>query len=371
MSVGIGIIGSGTIFPAYARTLANAPDARLVAVADLDEARARARAEAFGVPHALSPAALLERDDVELVIDLTVPNAHFDVNRRALAAGKHVYSEKPLSATAAEARSLVQLAQEAGLALGGAPDTFLGVGYQTARAALDDQVIGRPFAAVAHMLTSGPERWHHDPSFFYLPGAGPLLDMGPYYVTAMVSLFGPVASVSAEGGRTSPTRTIETGPKAGQSFDVHVDTHITLLLRFHSGALATLLTTFDVGISDLPRFEVFGELGTLSLPDPNTFAGPVRVRTSKDAPWSEVPSVPGFATNARGIGALDLLEAHRAGRAPRASGGLASHVLDVLEGGLTSLEAGRRVTIESRPERPAPLTDDDLAALGWTQEVAS
>jgi predicted dehydrogenase len=371
MSVGIGIIGSGTIFPAYARTLANAPDARLVAVADLDEARARARAEAFGVPHALSPAGLLERDDVGLVIDLTVPGAHFDVNRRALEAGKHVYSEKPLSATAAEARSLVDLAQRSGLALGGAPDTFLGVGYQTARTALDDQVIGRPFAAVAHMLTNGPERWHHDPAFFYLPGAGPLLDMGPYYVTAMVSLFGPVASVTAEGGRTWPSRTIAQGLKAGQAFDVHVDTHITLLLRFHSGVLATLLTTFDVGVSDLPRFEVFGERGTLSLPDPNTFGGPVRVRNAADAPWQEVPAVGGFAGNARGIGALEMLHAHGAGRPPRASGALASHVLDVLEGGLTSMRVGQRIAIDSRPERPAPLTHDDLAALGWTREVAA
>jgi predicted dehydrogenase len=371
MSVGIGIIGTGTIFPAYARTLANAPDVKLVAVADLDETRARARAEAFGVPHASAPEALLERDDIELVIDLTVPSAHFDVNRRALAAGKHVYSEKPLSATAAEARSLVELAERSGLALGGAPDTFLGVGYQTAATALDDQAIGRPFAAVAHMLTDGPERWHHDPAFLYLPGAGPLLDMGPYYVSAMVSLFGPVATVSAEGGRTWPSRTIAQGPKAGQAFDVHVDTHVTLLMRFHSGVLATLLTSFDAGISDLPRFEVFGEHGTLSLPDPNTFGGPVRVRSAVDAPWHEVPAVPGFARNARGIGALELLLADRAGRTPRASGRLASHVLDVLEGGLTSMRAGRRVSVESRPERPARLTHDELAPLGWTREATA
>jgi predicted dehydrogenase len=371
MTTGIGIIGCGTISSAYLRTLTQAPDARVVAVADLDPTRARRQADAFDVPHALDPDALLAHDDVELVIDLTVPSAHYRVNRQALEAGKAVYSEKPLAATAAEAHALVALAKERGLALGGAPDTFLGAGLQTARAALDHGAIGRPFAAVAHMVSSGPERWHPDPGFFYQPGAGPLLDMGPYYVTTMVSLFGPVASVTADGARTRAERTIGSGPLAGQTFPVAVETHLTLLLRFASGVLATLLTTFDVAASDLPRFEVFGESGTLSMPDPNTFGGPVRRRTGSDEAWQDLPLVPGFAHNARGIGALEMRLATAEGRPARASGELAAHVLDVLEGALTAMRTGRRIDVDSRPPRPAALTRDDLAALGWTMEVAA
>jgi len=366
MTTGIGIVGCGTISSAYLRTLTRAPDVRVVAVADLDPARAQAQADAFGVPLALDLPTLLDHDDVELVVDLTIPSAHFDVNRRALEAGKAVYSEKPLAAGAVEARALVDLADRLGRPLGGAPDTFLGAGMQTAIVALTEQSIGRPFAAVAHMVSRGPERWHHDPGFFYQPGAGPLLDMGPYYVTALVALFGPVASVSAEGGRTWPERVIATGPRAGDRLPVDVDTHVTVLLRFESGVLATLLTTFDVVASDLPRFEVFGEHGTLALPDPNTFAGPVRLRTALDAPWREVPLVPGFTTDARGVGALELRLATATGRLPRASGALAAHVLDVLDGALDAMRRGQRVAIESRPPRPEPLGVDELELLGWT-----
>ena len=369
MDIGIGVIGCGTISSAYLRNLTRAPGARVVALADLDLQRAAAQADAFDVPVAVAPDALIARDDVDLVVDLTVPAAHYGVNRCALEAGKMVYCEKPLAATGAEARDLLELATRVGRTLGGAPDTFLGAGLQTARKALDDALIGRPFGAVAHMVSNGPERWHHDPSFLFQPGAGPLLDMGPYYVTTMLSLFGPVASVTAEGGRTWHERTIAKGPRAGERFAVNVDTHVTLLLRFASGVLATLLTTFDVQASALPRFEVFGEHGTLSLPDPNTFAGPVRIRTSREGDWQEVVSVPGFVTNARGIGALDLVLAQRAGRAPRASGALAAHVLEVLEGGLTAMRTGQRVAIDSRPERPAPLTPAELEPLGWTPEV--
>jgi len=369
MDTAIGIIGCGTISSAYLRTLTKTPGVRVAAVADLDLARARAQARGFDIPDAVGPTALLAREDLELIVDLTIPAAHFDINRLALEAGKAVYSEKPLAASAAEARTLVALAHARGLALGGAPDTFLGSGLQTARAALDDGAIGRPFAAVAHMISRGPESWHPDPGFLYQPGAGPLLDMGPYYVTALVSLLGPIASVIADGSRTWPVRTIGSGPLAGRTVPVDVDTHVTVLLRFVSGAVATLLTTFDVTASDLPRFEVFGEEGTLALPDPNTFAGPVRLRHEGDVAWREVAPVPGFGGDARGIGALELRLATAAGRPPRASGELASHVLDVLEGALTAIRSGQRVAIDSRPPRPAALTIEELPALGWTPEV--
>jgi len=367
MRTGIGIIGCGTISRAYLDTLTRAPDVRVVALADLDLARARERASSYDIALALSPDELLARDDVELVIDLTVPGAHAGVNRAALLSGKHVYSEKPLAATAGEARALVELADQQQRLLGCAPDTFLGSGLQTARTALDDDAIGRPIAAVAHMVSSGPERWHHDPAFLYQHGAGPLLDMGPYYVTAMVSLFGPVASVVADGGTTWPERTIGSGPRAGERFSVEVETHVTLLLRFRSGVLATLLTSFDVQASELPRFEVFGERGTMSLPDPNHFGGNVRVRTSLDAPWHTVANVPGFEHEARGVGALELLLARQSDRPPRANGHLAAHVLEVLEGGLQALRTGRRVELDSAPDRPDALTSDELEALGYAR----
>jgi predicted dehydrogenase len=370
-TTGIGVVGCGTISGAYLRTLTRAPGVRVVAVADLDPVRARAQADTFGIPLALDPAGLLARDDIDLVIDLTVPAAHYEVNRAALEAGKIVYSEKPLAKSAAEARALLALSERVGRPLGGAPDTFLGAGLQTVIAALAAGAIGRPFAAVAHMVSRGPERWHPDPGFFYQPGAGPLFDMGPYYVTALVALFGPVASVSAEGGRLWSERVVGSGPRTGERLPVAVDTHVTLLLRFASGELATLLTTFDVAASDLPRFEVFGEEGTIAVPDPNTFGGPVRLRTAADEPWRELPLVAGFTTDARGIGALDLRLAAATGRAPRASAAQASHVLDVLDGALTSAQLGRRVAIDSRPERPAALTGDDLAALGLSERVAA
>jgi predicted dehydrogenase len=215
MTAGIGIVGCGTISRAYLRTLTRAPDVRVVALADLDAgARPRPGRRLRRAPRA-RPASLLAREDVELVVDLTVPTAHLEVNRAALTAGKAVYSEKPLAASAVDARGLLALSEDVGRPLGGAPDTFLGAGFQTAFAAVAAGAIGRPFAAVAHMVTRGPERWHPDPGFLYQPGAGPLFDMGPYYVTTLVALFGPVASVTPKGGRLWPERTIASGPRAG------------------------------------------------------------------------------------------------------------------------------------------------------------
>ncbi|MBA2667988.1 MAG: Gfo/Idh/MocA family oxidoreductase [Trueperaceae bacterium] len=360
----IGIIGCGTISGAYLRSLASFEGVEVIAVADLDLERAQAKAREHGVALAISPAALLAHEDVDLVVNLTVPVAHADITRAALHAGKAVYSEKPLAVTAADAQDLVALAVERGSALGCAPDTFLGVGLQTSVQALTDGVIGRPFAAVAHVVGRGPERWHHDPAFFYRPGAGPLFDMGPYYVTALVALLGPVASVMADATRMLSEREIESGPLAGTRFEVDVDTHVTALLRFAGGATATLLTSFDVAASALPRFEVFGDAGTLAVPDPNTFSGPVRVRGPEDEVWRDLPLGFGFAGNVRGLGAVEMVRAVRAGRPPRASGALAAHVLEVLEGAVDAAATGSRVTVSSRPPVPTPFVIDELHDLG-------
>ncbi|MBX3142579.1 MAG: Gfo/Idh/MocA family oxidoreductase [Trueperaceae bacterium] len=368
--VGIGVVGCGTISSAYLRNLTKAAGVRVVALADIDVDRASARATEFGVPLATDPDSLLDLPDVDLVIDLTIPAAHYDVNSRALLAGKAVYSEKPLSVDAGSANALLNQATGLGLALGGAPDTFLGAGQQTAAAALDAGVIGAPFAAVAHMVSRGPESWHHSPEFLFQPGAGPLYDIGPYYVTALVNFFGPVKSVTASATRGFQTRTIGSGPRAGTSFDVGTDTHTTLLLEFVSGVHATLLTSFDVSASDLPRFEVFGTTGTLAVPDPNTFGGPVRVRRSRDTDWEDIPLGPGWTENARGIGALELALATSQGRPARASGALAAHVIEVLDGAVRAAADGQRQDISSRPQRPARLSQDEHMALGWKPEVA-
>ncbi len=370
MTVGIGVVGCGTISSAYLKNLTAASGVRVVALADLDLERASARAAEFGVPRATDLDTLLSLGEVDLVIDLTVPAAHLDVNSRALRAGKAVYSEKPLAIDSLSAGSLLRLATELGLPLGGAPDTFLGAGQQTAAAALDAGVIGTPFAAVAHMVSRGPESWHHAPEFFFQPGAGPLYDMGPYYVTALVNFFGPVRSVAASATRGFATRTIGSGPRAGAAFGVDTDTHVTLLLEFVSGVHATLLTTFDVAATDLPRFEVFGTTGTMSVPDPNTFGGPLRVRRSNAQVWEELPLGPGWVENARGIGALELALASSQNRPARASGALAAHVIDVLDGAVAAAASGRRQEVISRPERPARLSEADQLALGW-RPVAS
>jgi predicted dehydrogenase len=358
VSTRIGIIGCGTISGAYLRSLARFRGLEVVAVGDIDPARAAAKAREHGVALVLPPAALLSHPEVDLVVNLTVPGAHAELTAAALRAGKAVYSEKPLAVTAGEAAALVALAAERGLPLGCAPDTFLGVGLQSSLVALRRGLVGRPFAAAAHVVGRGPERWHHDPAFFYRAGAGPLFDMGPYYVTALVAMFGPVASVTAEATRMLAERVTATGPAAGRRFAV--DTHVTALLRFVSGESATLLASFDVAASALPRFEVFGESGTLAVPDPNTFSGPVGVRGVEDEGWREVALVPGFSGETRGLGAAEMMHATRLGRVPRASGALAAHVLEVLEAALRSAATGARVAVASRPATPAPFDPDEF-----------
>jgi predicted dehydrogenase len=358
--VRMGIIGCGTISAAYLRTLSRYPDVTVTALADLDGSRSAERAHEFGVPLVLGPDELLASADVDFVVNLTVPLAHAEISAAALEHGKGVYSEKPLATDASEAHALVALARERGLPLGCAPDTFLGRGLQTTLRALGDDAIGRPFAATAHVVGSGPERWHASPAFFYAPGAGPLLDMGPYYVTALVAAFGPVASVVADGVRARAERTVASGPLAGSRVPVEVDTHIATLLRFASGATATLLASFDVAASELPRLEFYGEEGSLAAPDPNTFGGPVRVRRLGEQAWRELPLLPGHEGQARGVGAIELIRAVAAGRPARASGALAAHVLEVLDAATRSAVSGERVEVTSRPLVPSPLEPGEL-----------
>ncbi len=351
----VGIVGCGNISAQYLEACQRFRLLRVEAVADLDADLARSRADAFGVPRALEPEALIADSGIELVVNLTVPSAHAAVSLAALQSGKAVYSEKPLATTRTDGARLLAEASERGLRLGGAPDTFLGGALQTARKLIDDGWIGRPLAATAFVVSHGMEHWHPNPAFFYQPGAGPLLDVGVYYVTALVTLLGPVARVAAASATGFSERAFLTGPHRGATFEVTTPTHVTALLELAGGPVATLVASFDVWGSELPRLEIYGTEGTLALPDPNLFGGAVRLRRADAETFTEVPLSHGFARTGRGLGAADLAHALRSGRPHRASAELAYHVLDTMQAALESAEQGRRIDVESRCERPAPL----------------
>lgn len=352
---GLGVVGCGAISPVYLRNLCGAAQLRVVAAADLDPQRARARAAEFGVPKALPVAELLADPDVQIVVNLTPPAAHGPLGLAALQAGKHLYNEKPLAASRAEAIPLLREAAERTLRVGGAPDTFLGPGLQEGRRLLDAGAIGRPTGAVAFMVCHGHESWHPDPAFFYQRGGGPLFDMGPYYLTALVALLGPVRRVAAAARAAFPERTVLSGPRRGERIPVEVPTHVAGLLELEGGVLANLLMSFDVWAANLPRLEIYGTDGTLSLPDPNAFGGPVRLWRAAAQRWEEVPVAEPRPANLRGLGVLDLARALRDGRPARASGELAYHVLDVMESLHESAACGRAVPMASACGRPEPL----------------
>lgn len=362
----VGIIGCGNISSVYLQVLGELPFVQVVACADLDTSRAEAQAARFGV-RACTVDELLADPAIAIVVNLTVPAAHASVAHAALQAGKSVYNEKPLAIGREEGQELLGLAAARGLRVGCAPDTFLGAGLQTCRHLLDTGAIGQPVAATAFMLSHGPESWHPDPEFFYQPGAGPLFDMAPYYLTALIHLFGPIRRVAAAARISFPERTIGSQPKRGQVIQVHTPTHVAGVLEFASGPLATLVTSFDVWASTAPRIEVYGSAGTLLCPDPNIFGGPVRVWRSATNTWEDAPLVAGRTEQSRGLGVADMATAMRAGRPHRANGQMAYHVLDVMHAILDSARTGQHVTLQSTCERPAPLTNSaapDRAAEG-------
>jgi predicted dehydrogenase len=353
--VAVGVVGCGTISRIYLENCTASPLLRVAACADLDLARAEERAREFGVPRACGPEALLADPAIDLVLNLTIPAAHAEVALAALEAGKHVYNEKPLAVSREDGRRIVELAAARGLRVGGAPDTFLGAGLQTGLRLLDEGAIGAPVAATAMFLSPGHERWHPSPDFYYQRGGGPLFDMGPYYITALVAMLGPVARVSAATRTTFPTRTIGSQPRAGETIAVEVPTHHTAILEFAAGAVATLITSFDVAGGYPPHLELYGTAGHLRLPDPNSFGGPLRLRRQGEREWAEVALDAGRAENARGLGVEDMAAAIAEGRPHRASGALAFHVLDVMHAIEESAAAGASLAVTSSCERPAPL----------------
>ncbi|GAA1672901.1 Gfo/Idh/MocA family oxidoreductase [Glycomyces endophyticus] len=352
----IGIVGVGAISGQYLTTFERLDAVRLTAVADLDEARAKAVAEAQGV-RALTVDALLTDPEVDLVLNLTIPAAHAEIALRAIANGKHVYGEKPLANTPAEALPVLEAARAAGVRVGCAPDTVLGTGVQTARKAVDDGLIGTPVAATATMLTPGHERWHPNPDFYYVPGGGPLLDMGPYYVTALVTLLGPVASVIGAASHSRDTRVIGSGPRAGERVPVEVDTHVTGVLRHESGALSTLVMSFDSVATRASNIEVHGHTGSLIVPDPNGFAGDVQVHPL-GGEWRTLEPSAGYRDAGRGYGIADLAAAGP-GEPFRASGELAYHVLETMTALLESAERRTETAVASTCPRPDPVPLQD------------
>ena len=354
-STKIGIVGCGTISKVYFEFAKAFSGIEVAACADLLPDRARARAEEFGVPRACSVPDLLNDPDIQIVINLTIPKAHAEVGQAALEAGKSVYNEKPLAVRREDGLRMVETARARGLRVGCAPDTFMGGGIQTCRKLIDDGWIGQPVAAVAFMTGHGHESWHPDPDFYYQPGGGPMFDMGPYYLTALVVLMGPIRRVTGSARITFPERTITSQPKHGQKIQVNTPTHVAGVMDFAGGAVGTILTSFDVWAAQLPRVEIYGSEGSLSVPDPNGFGGPVRVRRAGAADWSEVPLTHGHAKQSRGLGVADMACALRSGRPHRASGEMACHVLDAMHAFHDASREGRHVELASACSRPAPL----------------
>ncbi|BCB90891.1 Gfo/Idh/MocA family protein [Phytohabitans suffuscus] len=346
----VGIVGLGVISRAYLSTLVGHPAVRVAAVADLDHSRATAVAARVTGAEAVSVERLLGGDGVDTVLNLTIPAAHAQIALGAIAGGKHVYAEKPLAVTFADGRSIVDAADAAGLRVGCAPDTVLGTGIQTARAAIDAGLVGRPVAASATMVTPGHERWHPNPDFYYVAGGGPLLDMGPYYVTALVHLLGPVRAVTGAASRLRAERVIGSGPRAGERIPVEVDSHVTGVLEHEGGALTTVTTSFDAVATTAAPIEVHGETGTLRVPDPNRFDGETRLFPLGGSGWQVLEPSAGYVGAGRGIGLVDQVTSHG-----RASGALALHVLEVMTALLDSARAGRRVELATTVRRPAPV----------------
>ncbi|WP_239616036.1 Gfo/Idh/MocA family protein [Cohnella mopanensis] len=351
----VGIIGTGNISGIYFQNGQKFDSMEVVACADLDVERAKAKAEEHGI-RGCSVEELLADPEVQMVINLTIPSAHASVCLQALEAGKHVYVEKPLAVTREEGLRVLELAKRKGLLVGSAPDTFLGGGIQTSIKLVEDGWIGTPIGATAFMMSGGHESWHPAPEFYYHKGGGPMFDMGPYYLTALIALLGPINRVTGSARVSYPERTITSQPKYGQKIKVETPTHIAGIIDFESGPIGTILTSFDVkGGSQLPRIELYGSEGTLIVPDPNTFGGPISISRAGAKEWSDIPLTHGKTGNARGVGAADMARAIQTGRKYRANGEMAYHVLEAMHGFHDASEQGAHYVMKSTCEKPAPL----------------
>ena len=351
MAIGVAFIGVGNISGIYLKNITTRfTEMKIVGLCDLVREKAEKAAAEYGIGKIYTD--MYEAFDdpaVDLILNITRPFQHYEVTKQALLHGKHVYSEKPLGASIEEGRELVALAAERKLMVGGAPDTFLGAGIQTCKKLIDDGFIGRPVGASGFMMSHGPESWHPDPEFFYKYGGGPMMDMGPYYITAMTYLLGRVETVSATTSRSFQQRTMTCKEHYGEKIDVDVSTFLSGTMRFGSGAVGTLTTTFDVWRSTLPCIEIYGEKGTLFVPDPNTFDGPVKLYRPEDGEVREMPLLFGNRENSRGLGLLEMARAIRDGHDDFITSSRRTfHTLDVLTAFDRSSLAGRAIEMEKR-----------------------
>ena len=366
-TVKIAMIGTGDISGIYLKNITETfHEIELTGVCDLVREKAEAAAKKWNVPRIYKDMyEAFDDPQVDIILNLTRPDEHYGVTKPALLAGKHVYSEKPLAATFELGQELVQIAKEKGLFLGGAPDTFLGAGIQTCRRLIDDGFIGQPIGSAAYMIGSGHESWHPDPEFYYKYGGGPMFDMGPYYLTAMINLLGGVSEVMSASKITFPQRIITSQPLAGTVIDVDVSTYVAGTVKYDNGAIGTIFTTFDVKFPrEISRFiEVYGTEGTLFVPDPNCFGGPVRLFRPEDGTLREVPLMYDYPENSRALGLADMAKAIATGREARCDYRQTFHVLEIIEGFETSSREGRWVKMQSHYDRKPPMKKNPLKGI--------
>lgn len=374
VQLGVGIIGAGNISNTYLKLAPLFAPLRLVAVADLRPATAQAQAATFGV-RADSVDDLLAAGDVDVIVNLTIPNAHYAVSRRILEAGKHAYSEKPIVLTLDEGQRLRDLAAARNLRIGSAPDTFLGAAHQTARALIDEGRVGKIVGGTCHVMGHGMEHWHPNPDFFFKPGGGPVLDMGPYYITNLIQLIGPVKSVTAFTSSAFPARTIANGPRLGEVLQVETPSNAQAILEFASGAIVTLGASWDVWHTDHASMELYGTAGSLLVPDPNFFGGTVAATdegsapetvTDRDHPFGVVNMTDSNGierANYRCAGLADMAAAIDEGRPHRCNADMAVHAVDVMTSILRAGTERRVVDLTTTCDRPAALSPSEARAL--------
>jgi predicted dehydrogenase len=372
-TLALGIVGCGNISTTYFSLGPLFRGIEITACADIVPAAAEARAKEYGV-RADTVEGLLDADDVDIVVNLTIPAAHHAVSRRALDAGKHVYSEKPFVLAVKDGLDLEERADKKGLRIGSAPDTFLGGAHQLGRALIDTGEVGKITGGTCAVMSQGMEHWHPNPDFFFQPGAGPILDVGPYYITNLIALIGPVKRVAALGATPQTYRTIANGPRHGERVPVGTPTTIHAVMEFDNGAVVTLAASWDVWSHGHAPMELYGENGTLFLPDPNFFGGDVRLTqgatpVNKPPSWEHAFGVPnqkrpdGMVANYRTAGLADMALSIMEGRPHRCSFDLSLHAIDVLAGILTSCETGRSVAMQTSCERPAALGPEEARGL--------
>jgi len=357
--VRVGVIGTGAISSQYLGMAAKLPIVEIAAVADLNREAAENKAKEFGIKRVVSVDEIFTDPSIEIVLNLTIPKVHAEVAIRALEAGKHTYAEKPLAVTVAEGRKVVELAKKKNLRVGCAPDTFMGAGIQTSRKVIDSGRIGKPVAFTAFMLSRGVEHWHPNPDFYYQPGAGPMFDMGPYYLTALLNLFGPVKRISGMASVSRPTRLITSKPFAGQTITVNTPDHVMGLIEFENGVVGSIIQSFAMrgGSHGASPIVVFGTQGSMHVPDPNNFDNEVRVSIfAEDKPDEFKPTPFEYVTGyGRSIGLADMAYAIRQNRPHRCSGEQAFAVLELMEGFLESSKTGQAYVPTMKYERPAPM----------------